>query len=629
MYPSALSFVLSYCDSTFPGVPVVACGIFESSAKELEDTDKRARTTGVFLKGDIGDIVSIAQALRPETRRIALVGGSSDLDKLSLTIIRNALKKYEPKIAVLDNTGLAMPQIIERIGSLPPDCIILYSSILIDGQGQHFVPRQALAMISRAANVPVFSPFDSYLGYGIVGGHLLSLEAHGRRAAELAIRILAGELPGDIPFSDYDTTVTMFDGRELKRWGISEASLPEGSIVKYREVSVWDAYRGRIIGAVSFIFLEALLIVALVLNLRKSRKMQKELQVSELRYRTVADYTYDWEYWSAPDGTLNYISPACETITGHAPRQFIGNPSLMREIIVPEDRWVWDEHDHAAFIDLKMKEIQFRVRGTDGNIRWIEHCCRPVNDPQGEFLGIRASNRDITVRKQAEEKIIEREKDLQKLTGRLIWGQEEERRRLARELHDDLTQRLAVLAIQAGRMEQAARVGRQPILEEFQELRDQAVQISADIHNISRRIHPSILDDLGLEKAVESECARFSKREGTAVVFTAEGLPGTLPNDAALSFYRIIQEGLTNIAKYACARHITVSLKGTDHDIGLSIQDDGIGFDAAEVRKKSGLGLSSMRERVRIIRGELRITSEPEKGTTIKVNMPLKVGNGD
>jgi signal transduction histidine kinase len=233
------------------------------------------------------------------------------------------------------------------------------------------------------------------------------------------------------------------------------------------------------------------------------------------------------------------------------------------------------------------------------------------------------------VRKQAEEKIIEREKDLQKLTGRLIWGQEEERRRLARELHDDLTQRLAVLAIQAGRMEQAARVGRQPILEEFQELRDQAVQISADIHNISRRIHPSILDDLGLEKAIESECARFSKREGTAVVFTAEGLPGTLPNDAALSFYRIIQEGLTNIAKYACARHITVSLKGTDHDIGLSIQDDGIGFDAAEVRKKSGLGLSSMRERVRIIRGELRITSEPEKGTTIKVNMPLKVGNGD
>ena len=104
--------------------------------------------------------------------------------------------------------------------------------------------------------------------------------------------------------------------------------------------------------------------------------------------------------------------------------------------------------------------------------------------------------------------------------------------------------------------------------------------------------------------------------------------PDTLPKDVALSLYRIIQEGLTNIAKYACARHATVSLKGTRHGIFLSLQDDGIGFDAAEVRKKPGLGLSSMRERVRIIRGKIRITSEPGKGTTILVNVPLKGGNG-
>ena len=211
----------------------------------------------------------------------------------------------------------------------------------------------------------------------------------------------------------------------------------------------------------------------------------------------------------------------------------------------------------------------------------------------------------------------------------MIWGQEEERRRLARELHDDLTQRLAVLAIQAGRMEQQAKDGNQPALEEFHDLRDQAVQISADIHNISRRIHPSILDDLGLEKAIESECTRFSHREGIAVDFSAEALPGTLPKDVALSIYRIIQEGLTNIAKYACASHVMVALKGTDRGSCLSLQDDGIGFDAAAVRKKPGLGLSSMRERVRIIRGRLRITSEPEKGTTIRVNVPLKTGQSE
>jgi len=493
VYPSALSFVLNYCEHTFPGIPVVACTIFESTARELEQTAERARTTGVIFKGDIGDIVPMARALRPGMRRIALVGGASDLDKITLKVIRNAMKQYEPEMEVLDITGLAMSRIIERVGSLPSDSIILYSSIFTDGQGRHFMSRQALGMILRATNVPVFSPFDSYLGYGIVGGNLLSFEAQGRKAAELAMRILAGESPGDIPFSDYDTTVTMFDGRELKRWGISEASLPDGSIVKYREFSVWDEHRGQIIGAAAFFFLETLLIVALVMNLQKTRQTRK---------------------------------------------------------------------------------------------------------------------------------------DLRTLTHRLIWVQEEERRRLARELHDDLTQRLAVLAIQAGRMEQTARDGSQPVLEEFHDLRDQAIQISADIHNISRRIHPSILDDLGLEKAIMSECTRFSSREGIIVDFTAEGLPDTLPKDVALSLYRIIQEGLTNIAKYACAGHATISLKGTIHGIDLSLQDDGIGFDAAEVRKKPGLGLSSMRERVRIIRGKIRITSEAEKGTTILVNVPMKLENG-
>jgi PAS domain S-box-containing protein len=627
VFPNALSFFLDYCEPIFPGVPIVGCTILENTARELGQTDKRARTTGVIVKENVVDIVPMARALRPEMRRIALVGGSSDSDKISLTIIRNGLMRYETGMEVLDFTELAMPQIIERVGSLPSDSIVLYSSIFIDGQGQHFTSRQALGMISRAANVPVFSPYESHFGYGIVGGNLLSFEAQGRKAAELAMRILAGESPGDIPFAEDGTTVIMFDWRELKRWGISEASLPDGSIVKYRGVSVWEEHRGQIIGAVAFFFLETLLIVALVFNLQKSRHARKELHASELRYRTVADYTYNWEYWSAPDGTLNYISPVCETITGLAPRQFIGDTSLFREIIIPEDRGVWDEHDHAAVTDPGMRDIQFRIRKTDGGIRWIEHSCRPVIDARGEFLGIRASNRDITARKRAEEKIIEREKDLHKLTGRLIWGQEEERRRLARELHDDLTQRLAVLAIQAGIMEQTARDGNQPVLEDFHDLRDQAVQISADIHNISRRIHPSILDELGLEKAIASECTRFSRREGIAVAFAAEDLPGNLPKNVALSLYRIIQEGLTNIAKYACARHATVTLKGTRHGIFLSLLDDGIGFDPAEVRKKPGLGLSSMRERVRIIRGKLRITSEPEKGTTILVNVPLKGEN--
>jgi PAS domain S-box-containing protein len=622
-YPDALFFVLKECGQIFSGIPVVACSIYEKFLKELDRTNQRSRTTGVLLKLDICDLVQTIRRVRPETRRIALVGGISNLDNFSLTEIRDSLKQCESELEVLDLAGLAISEILERVSHLPPDCVVLCSTVFMDGRHQRFVPLQVLSMVYAAANVPIFSPFEAAMGHGIVGGHLVSPEAQGRKAAELAIRILAGELPGDIPFTSDDTLVTLFDWRELKRWGISEANLPAGSLIRYKEFSIWDEYRGRIIGTGLLIVLETLLIVALAGSLRKSRRIQKELLAADQRYRTVADYTYSWEYWTAADGTLNYISPACELITGHSPDRFVERPSLFREIIVPEDLPVWDAHQEDAQMEPTIHEIRFRIRKTDGELRWIEHSCRPVIDPRGEFFGIRACNSDITERKQAEDKIKEREHDLQKLTHRLIGRQEEENRRLSRELHDDLTQRLAVLAIQAGRMEQEAMKGGQPALTEFDELKNQAIQISSDVHNLSRQIHPSILDVLGLEKAIKSECTRFSQREGIPVDFTAERIPAALPKDAALSLYRIIQEGLANIAKHACAGQISVSLKGNDDSLFLSIRDDGIGFDAAEVRKKPGLGLSSMRERVRIIHGEVHIHSEPGTGSTIEVKMPL------
>jgi len=121
-----------------------------------------------------------------------------------------------------------------------------------------------------------------------------------------------------------------------------------------------------------------------------------KLRETESRYRTVADFTYDWEYWANPDGTLQYVSPSCERISGHTPQQFMDNPSLSREIIIPEDQDVWEKHYHYSRNELKVREIQFRIRRRDGSIRWIEHTCQPVIGNQGAFLGFRASNRDIT-----------------------------------------------------------------------------------------------------------------------------------------------------------------------------------------------------------------------------------------
>jgi PAS domain S-box-containing protein len=225
---------------------------------------------------------------------------------------------------------------------------------------------------------------------------------------------------------------------------------------------------------------------------------------------------------------------------------------------------------------------------------------------------------------ESERMLRQNESDLRELAGRLIYAQEEERSRLARELHDDLAQRLAVVAIDVGRLELQLLDPPPPVRQALDEMKTGIVRISQDVHSLSRQLHPSILDDLGLIKAVESECTGFSKREGIEVVFNHDNIPRVIPKDVSLSLYRIIQEGLRNIAKYACAEHASVSLQGIDHDVLLSVQDDGIGFDWAEVKQNPGLGFLSMRERARLIYGELSIKSEPEKGTVITVRAPLQ-----
>jgi len=126
------------------------------------------------------------------------------------------------------------------------------------------------------------------------------------------------------------------------------------------------------------------------------------LRESEEKYRIVADFNYDWEYWTDLDGSLKYVSPSCERISGYRPRQFLDDPALYRKIVVSEDRNIWEAHYRVSREEPKAREIQFRIRRSNGSICWIEHACQPVRGKKGELLGFRASNRDITTRKEAE-----------------------------------------------------------------------------------------------------------------------------------------------------------------------------------------------------------------------------------
>jgi PAS domain S-box-containing protein len=248
------------------------------------------------------------------------------------------------------------------------------------------------------------------------------------------------------------------------------------------------------------------------------------------------------------------------------------------------------------------------------------HCeVRLVRLPASESKLIRASFIDITERKQTEAA-------LRDLSGRLINAHEEERARLARELHNDITQRLARLAIDAGSV--GSRADGVSPAETMRSVRDGLVRLSEDIHALSYRLHPAVLEDLGLAEALKAECDRFSRQGAVPADVTLAELPSVVPSETALCLFRVTQEALRNVARHAKARTVKVSVRALDGGLQLAVNDDGAGFDPALQRDHPSLGLASMRERVRLVAGELDIESAPGQGTTILVWVPLKKAEG-
>jgi PAS domain S-box-containing protein len=348
---------------------------------------------------------------------------------------------------------------------------------------------------------------------------------------------------------------------------------------------------------------------------------------SEDRFRVLADTAPVMVWMSGPDKLCTYFNKPWLDFTGRPLEQQLGDS--WSEGVHPDDLQSCLQTYGRAFDERQEFRMEYRLQRFDGEYRWVLDTGIPRFRSDGAFEGYIGSCIDITDQKQVEETLRAREQSLRqtreglrKLAGKLLHAQEEERRRIGREMHDDWTQRLAVLSIDLAKLEkqlgapQAAR----PLLHLMQE---QLAKLSEDVHALSRQLHPSILDDLGLVDALRSECASFSRRERITVDYRPETMPTSIPKDIALCIYRVAQEALRNIAKHAGVKKAWVALGGTPQEIFLRVQDKGAGFDPAGQRSHPGLGLSSMEERARLIHAEVSVTSAPGQGTTIALHIPL------
>jgi signal transduction histidine kinase len=221
-----------------------------------------------------------------------------------------------------------------------------------------------------------------------------------------------------------------------------------------------------------------------------------------------------------------------------------------------------------------------------------------------------------TSRKLAEERMLE-------LSRQLIGAQERERTRIARELHDDLNQRLALLSLAVEQLGRQPPSSAEELRRRTHELWTSIRLISTDIHRIAYQLHPSKLDNLGLVPALRGLCNEISTRQLLRVEFIYRNVPESLSKDVSLCLFRIVQEALSNVIKHSGAQEARVELTGSAKAIQLRIADAGAGFDIETVKKRGGLGLISMQERLRLVGGEISIKSQPLCGTQINAQIPL------
>ena len=292
--------------SLFPGTPIIA-GVTRETLDSLPPG-----IIGLVTRTQMRTTLELALRLHPGTRRVVVVAGASPMDRREGQTVLREFRAAAPAIEIVELGPLPMEKIIEAVTALPPKTLIFYLHVLQDADGRSFVPHEALVEIARRANAPIYGPYETFVGRGIVGGHVYSFEAAAAKIAVVALQTLRGERPEGSAIV-HDANVYMFDWRQLQRWRIDEGRLPAGSVVRFHERTVWDSHRWWVIGAVAALIAQAALIAGLLAGHAQRRRAQREL-AERLRFETlVSDLSA--AFISARDVPL-HVEKALERIVG-------------------------------------------------------------------------------------------------------------------------------------------------------------------------------------------------------------------------------------------------------------------------------------------------------------------------
>ncbi len=615
--PESLKFIATLYDK-FQGTPIVFCTIWSGIPDELRHG---IPFTGVVAQLHPEETLNVALHLLPSTKHVVVVGGVGKFDEGWEAVAKQSFHNYESKLEFTYLFDLTMPALLERLKHLPNDTIVFHTSISQDPAGDRFIDSaQSIPMVASAANAPVFVMDDVDLRAGTVGGDLVNWADDARIAAEIAVRVLNGEKPQNIPVVTSKHSY-MFDWQALKRWGLDEKNLPAGSIVLNRQPTVWELYWRYIIGGIVLLLLQTLLIFGLLRQRAKRRKAENELGITydRLRHAVEAGKCVGWD-WDVKTGRDRWFGDL-QTMFGIQSETYSGCVEDFYRRIHPEDRVLVGK----AVADARQSQgpyaAEYRVLHLDGTVRWINARGQFYYGADGDAVRMLGMAVDITERKLAEESLAD-------VGRKLIEAHEEERTWIARELHDDINQRMALLAIELDRWNQQLPPSAVELHDHIHHASQRLSDIAVDVQALSHRLHSSKLEYLGLVAAAESFCKELSEQQKVEIDFRHTAIPRSVPKEISLCLFRVLQESLQNAVKHSGVRHFKVELCSTEGEIQLTVSDLGVGFDSQDAINRRGLGLISMRERMQLVSGEISIKSQPGGGTTIQARVPVRSGSG-
>src|SRR5580704_10206559 len=606
-YP-VLQFAMQYRDRMFPGVPIVFTDVSRQEAQKMWPD-----VTGVISVLGMRETIDLALHLHPDTTAVAIITGVTEWDKYWLAVAHSELLRHQDKVREIDLIGPAGRETLEKVAQLPPHTVVLFQLRPDDFTQPAVDPIDILAAVAQLR--PTYSAWQGLaLGRGGIGGAYRDLPKDAVLNGEMVARVLLGEQPKDISIPHDSDLQVHVDSRALQRWHIPESALPPGAVVDYRQPTFWQRDRKYIVITVILIVAQALLIAGLLRQRARKRKAEAVLRESEQRFRLMADTTPSLVWMCDERGRLTYLNGRRIAFTGRDPDTGYG------------DNWITYVHpdDVESMLNnlyeaLKIKQAfsqEYRLRRSDGVYRWMFDVASPRVNGDGSFGGFIGSAIDTTDQKLAQQA-------LEKVSGQLIEAQEKERSRIARDLHDDICQRLALLSMELAQTNRSSSGSSETLKKSLADIQKHCSEIAGDVQSLSHQLHSSKLDYLGIVTAIRGFCEEFSKQHEVNIEFSHRNAPTDLPKDVSLCLFRITQEALHNAVKYSGVSQFTVQLSGMEGSVELVVSDAGAGFDVEEAKRRKGLGLLSMQERIHLVHGSLSVESKPWQGTRIIATVPL------